>query len=138
MRELTSECVKQENGGTILAISSDTFAIVASDTRQSEGYSIQTRTARKCYQLTDDVVIAVQGFQADCAALVKRIRQRLEWYFHTHQEKPSLPAIARMVQTMLYGKRFFPYYSYVIRPFLSSSLLPRADAGECFSWRHRH
>lgn len=27
----------------------------------------------------------------------------------------DLPAIARLVQTMLYGKRFFPYYTYVIR-----------------------
>jgi 20S proteasome subunit beta 6 len=27
----------------------------------------------------------------------------------------DLPAIARLVQTMLYGKRFFPFYTYVIR-----------------------
>ncbi|SGZ13390.1 BQ5605_C028g10566 [Microbotryum silenes-dioicae] len=100
--------------GTILAISSKDFAIVASDTRQSEGYNIQTRTARRCYQLTDQVVIATVGFQADASNLVKRIKQRLEWYYHTHGEKPSLPSIARLVQTMLYGKRFFPYYAWVI------------------------
>ncbi|KAL8293705.1 hypothetical protein RQP46_000406 [Phenoliferia psychrophenolica] len=103
-----------ENGGTILAISSQTFAIVAGDTRQSEGYSIQTRYARKCHQLTDEVVMAVQGFQADGSALVKRVKQRLEWYYHTHSTVPSLASIARMIQTMLYGKRFFPYYAYVI------------------------
>ncbi|SCZ95180.1 BZ3500_MvSof-1268-A1-R1_Chr11-2g03335 [Microbotryum saponariae] len=101
--------------GTILAISSKDFAIVASDTRQAEGYNIQTRTARRCYQLTDQVVIATVGFQADASNLVKRIKQRLEWYYHTHGEKPSLPSIARLVQTMLYGKRFFPYYAWVIR-----------------------
>lgn len=27
----------------------------------------------------------------------------------------DLPAVARLVQTMLYGKRFFPFYVYVIR-----------------------
>jgi len=68
----------QDNGGTILAISSHGFAIVAGDTRQSEGYSIQTRYARKTFQLTDNVVVAVVGFQADGTALVKRIKQRLE------------------------------------------------------------
>jgi 20S proteasome subunit beta 6 len=26
----------------------------------------------------------------------------------------GLKAIARMIQTMLYGKRFFPYYAYII------------------------
>lgn len=40
---------------------------------------------------------------------------RSQWYGHTHNEVPSLKSIARLVQTMLYGKRFFPYYSYVIR-----------------------
>ncbi|ORY84746.1 nucleophile aminohydrolase [Leucosporidium creatinivorum] len=103
-----------DNGGTILAISSENFAIVAADTRQSEGYSIQTRYAKKCYQLTDEVVMAVVGFQADGTALAKRVKQRLEWYYHTHSEVPSLASIARMVQTMLYGKRFFPYYAHVI------------------------
>lgn len=61
-----------------MAISSENFAIVAADTRQSEGYSIQTRYAKKCYQLTEEVVMAVVGFQADGTALAKRVKQRLE------------------------------------------------------------
>ena len=76
--ELTPRPGAQDNGGTILAISSHAFAIVAGDTRQSEGYSIQTRYARKTFQLTENVVVAVVGFQADGTALVKRIKQRLE------------------------------------------------------------
>ena len=105
-----------------MAISSTSFAIVAADTRQSEGYSIQTRYARKCHILNENVVMAVQGFQADGTALAKRVKQRLEWYYHTHQASPSLASIARMIQTMLYGKRFFPYYAYVIRQSLTHSL----------------
>jgi len=102
------------NGGTILAISSKDFAVVASDTRQSEGFSIQSRYQPRCHQLTDAVVIAVQGFMADANTLVKRVKQKLEWYYHTHATYPDLKAIARLVQTLLYGKRFFPYYTYVI------------------------
>ncbi|KAH8928412.1 N-terminal nucleophile aminohydrolase [Atractiella rhizophila] len=102
------------NGGTILAISSKDFCVIASDTRQSEGYSIQTRYAPKCHKLTDKVVMAVNGFAADGNMLVRTVKQRLEWYQHTHNSLPSLASIARMVQTILYGKRFFPYYSYVI------------------------
>lgn len=40
-----------ENGGTILAIAGLDFAVVAGDTRQSEGYSIQTRYAPKVFRL---------------------------------------------------------------------------------------
>ncbi|GAA6013410.1 hypothetical protein JCM10207_008834 [Rhodosporidiobolus poonsookiae] len=103
-----------DNGGSILAISSSKFAVIAGDTRQSSGYNIETRTARRVFQLTPDSAIAVQGFMGDATNLVKRLKQRLEWYHHTHNEVPSLKSIARLVQTMLYGKRFFPYYTYVI------------------------
>lgn len=68
----------KENGGTILAISSSTFAVIAGDTRQSEGYSIQTRYAPKVFELTDKCCIAVNGFAADGKELVKRVKQRLE------------------------------------------------------------
>jgi len=40
-----------ENGGTVLAIAGEDFAVVAGDTRQTEGYSIQTRYAQKVFRL---------------------------------------------------------------------------------------
>jgi len=40
-----------ENGGTILAIAGQDFSVIAGDTRQSEGYSIQTRYAPKVFRL---------------------------------------------------------------------------------------
>ena len=39
------------NGGTILAIAGADFTVIAGDTRQSEGYSIQTRYAPKVFRL---------------------------------------------------------------------------------------
>lgn len=66
---------------------------------------------------------------ADSNALLNRLKMRIDvsrstvlhlclqtltisqWYTHTHGKCPDLTAIARLVQTMLYGKRFFPYYS---------------------------
>jgi hypothetical protein len=41
-----------ENGGTILAIAGADFSLIAGDTRQSEGYSIQTRYAPKVFRLS--------------------------------------------------------------------------------------
>lgn len=40
-----------ENGGTILSIAGADFSVIAGDTRQSEGYSIQTRYAPKVHRL---------------------------------------------------------------------------------------
>ena len=40
-----------ENGGTILAVAGADFTVIAGDTRQSEGYNIQTRYAPKVFKL---------------------------------------------------------------------------------------
>ena len=65
---------------------------------------------------------------------VKKVKQRLEvrpfspvtrrvpprltlfsqWYRHAHAKDMPLRAIARLIQTMLYAQRFFPYYAYNI------------------------
>ncbi|KAF8516452.1 nucleophile aminohydrolase [Hysterangium stoloniferum] len=103
-----------ENGGTILAIAGADFSVIAGDTRQSEGYSIQTRYAPKVFRLTGKAVLAVNGFAADGNMFVKKVKQRLEWYRHAHAKDMPLRAIARMIQTMLYAQRFFPYYVYNI------------------------
>ncbi|KAL0960454.1 hypothetical protein HGRIS_005497 [Hohenbuehelia grisea] len=103
-----------ENGGTILAIAGKDFSVIAGDTRQSEGYSIQTRYAPKVFRLTDRAVLAVNGFAADGNMFVKKVRQRLEWYRHAHAKDMPLRAIARLIQTMLYARRFFPFYVYNI------------------------
>jgi 20S proteasome subunit beta 6 len=103
-----------DNGGTILAIAGADFSVIAGDTRQTEGYSIQTRYAPKVFKLTDRAVLAVNGFAADGNMFVKKVKQRLEWYRHAHGKEMPLRAIARLIQTMLYARRFFPFYVYNI------------------------
>ena len=38
----------------------------------------------------------------------------MQWYRHAHAKDMPLRAIARLIQTMLYAQRFFPYYVYNI------------------------
>ncbi|KAK2184694.1 hypothetical protein NP493_256g01039 [Ridgeia piscesae] len=102
------------NGGTGLAVSGADFAIVASDSRLSEGFSIHSRDAPKTYQLTDTTVLSCAGFHGDILALTKYLEARLQMYEHEHNKKMSTSAIAAMLSTILYYKRFFPYYVYNI------------------------
>ncbi|GHJ88560.1 hypothetical protein NliqN6_4962 [Naganishia liquefaciens] len=104
----------EENGGSILAIAGQDFSVIAGDTRQSQGYSIQTRYAQKVFPLTSCAVLAVNGFAADGKNFVKRVKQRLEWYTSAHHKEMPLKSIARLIQTMLYARRMFPYYVYNI------------------------
>uniref|UniRef100_A0A8D0EYD3 Proteasome subunit beta n=1 Tax=Strix occidentalis caurina TaxID=311401 RepID=A0A8D0EYD3_STROC len=102
------------NGGTVLAIAGEDFSIVASDTRLSEGYAIHCRDSPKCYKLTEQTVIGCSGFHGDCLTLTKIIEARLKMYKHSNNKTMTTGAIAAMLSTILYSRRFFPYYVYNI------------------------
>jgi len=103
-----------ENGGTALAIAGEDFCLMASDTRQSSGYNINARYAPKAWKVLSNAVLSCSGFHADGLTLVKLVQQRIMWYHHSHEKEMSVAALAQMLQTILYSKRFFPYYAACI------------------------
>ncbi|KAK7202914.1 beta 6 subunit of the 20S proteasome [Myxozyma melibiosi] len=123
------------NGGTILAIAGADYALLAGDTRHITGYSINTRFRPSIHTLENlggperAIVVAANGFSADGDALVRRLAQRAEWYTYNHNKPLSVSACARLVQTMLYGKRTFPYYVHTIVAGLDES-----GRGEVYSF----
>lgn len=99
-----------DNGGTTIAIAGDDFVMVASDTRLSRGFNIFTREQPKVFNLTSKTMLASTGCWADVLTLNKVFQARLTMYSHEHHDVMSTTAIAQLLSTMLYWRRFFPYY----------------------------
>lgn len=99
------------NGGTLIAVAGADYVIVASDTRLSEGYSILSRDEPHTFALQPHCMIGCVGFHGDCLTFVKKLEIRLRMYEYENSLKTmSTPAIAQLASTLLYYKRFFPYY----------------------------
>lgn len=98
------------NGGSVMAIAGPDFAIIASDTRLSEGYSILTRNSPHLFQLQPKCTFACVGFHGDTLTFVKNLQTRIKMYEYEHNKKPSTKALAQLISTMLYNRRFFPFY----------------------------
>ncbi|QLL31514.1 hypothetical protein HG536_0B03770 [Torulaspora globosa] len=104
-----------DNGGTILGIAGEDFAVLAGDTRHTTDYSINSRYEPKVFDCGDNIVMSANGFAADGEALMKRFKNSVKWYHFDHNDKKlSLSSAARSIQHLLYGKRFFPYYVHTI------------------------
>ncbi|RKF83624.1 Proteasome subunit beta type-6 [Golovinomyces cichoracearum] len=107
-----------DNGGSTLAISGSDFAIVAGDTRSTSGYSINSRYTPKVFKIggttssQDDatLVLSLVGFAADGDALKERLDNIVKMYRYQHGKPMSVKACAQRLSTILYSKRFFPYY----------------------------
>ncbi|KAH3705659.1 proteasome subunit beta type-1-like [Dreissena polymorpha] len=102
------------NGGSVLAVAGEDFSVIASDSRLSEGFSIHTRDQPKTYQLTKNTVVGACGFHGDVLTLIKVLQARIKMYYHEHTKDMSTTAVAAMLSTILYYRRFFPYYVYNI------------------------
>lgn len=103
-----------DNGGITLGISGSDFALLAGDTRSTNGYSINTRFDPKVFPLgnpDDDtrLVLSTVGFAADGKALMERLNTTCNMYAYRHGKPIPLEACAHRLSTMLYEKRFFPY-----------------------------
>lgn len=99
-----------DNGGTVVAIAGKDYAIIASETRLSSGYSIYTREQPKLFPLTSKAILGSTGCWCDALTFAKVIEARAKNYYYEHNRPISTPACSQLISTMLYYKRFFPYY----------------------------
>ncbi|OCT46051.1 Proteasome subunit beta type-6 [Cladophialophora carrionii] len=111
-----------DNGGSTLGITGADFAILAGDTRSTSGYNINSRFVPKLFRIGEDssdeqssrIVLAVVGFAADGNALKERLDAIVKMYKYQHGKPMSVKACAQRLSTILYQKRFFPYYVHAI------------------------
>lgn len=77
----------------------------------SAGYNIFTREHSKLRTLTTKAVLASCGNWADSDTLTSFLETRVKQYEDTHENREiSLNALAQLMSTMMYSRRFFPYY----------------------------
>ncbi|KAI0176439.1 N-terminal nucleophile aminohydrolase [Hypoxylon sp. FL1284] len=111
-----------DNGGSTLAISGADFTIMAGDTRLTSGYSINTRFSPKVFKIGGstssqndaNILLSAVGFAADGEALKERLDAICKMYRYRHGKPMSVNACAKRLSTIMYQKRFFPYYVYAI------------------------
>ena len=111
-----------DNGGSTLGITGKDFAILAGDTRSTSGYSINSRYTPKVFRIGGDdetgegahIVLSVVGFAADGIALKERLNAMVKMYKYQHGKNMSVKACAQRLATLLYSKRFFPFYVQTI------------------------
>eukprot|EP00455_Lapot_gusevi_P040191 TRINITY_DN4537_c0_g1_i1.p1 TRINITY_DN4537_c0_g1~~TRINITY_DN4537_c0_g1_i1.p1 ORF type:complete len:230 (+),score=34.41 TRINITY_DN4537_c0_g1_i1:55-744(+) len=101
-----------DNGGTSMAIAGKDFVVIGADTRLSSGYSILSRDVPKAVKLTEKCMMVSSGMQADRFTLHKMLKARMQTYEFMHGQPMSTTAVAQLISTILYYRRFFPYYTF--------------------------
>nr|UXY87098.1 26S proteasome SU B6 [Cryptomonas sp.] len=103
----------QNNGGTIISIAGENFCIIASDTRYSAGFSILTRFQTRITKISNTILLATSGMFADIRIIQKHLKENITEY-QGGKEDLSINSSAFYLSSVLYSRRFFPYYTFNI------------------------
>lgn len=101
-----------DNGGTCVGIAGHNYAIIACDTRHSDGYIINTRNAKRIYDITSHSVIGTTSFHPDGLKLSKELKSLALQYNIKNKKVLSTQSLAQATSNKLYSRRFFPFYSF--------------------------
>jgi len=98
------------NGSGCIAMTGNNCVAIASDMR----YGIQQQTIaedfRRIYSINPHTYVALPGLATDVQTLISKFNYRNKLY-ELREERPMKPSIfSNMVSSMLYEKRFGPYF----------------------------
>ncbi|EHY64663.1 20S proteasome subunit beta 6 [Nematocida ausubeli] len=101
-----------DNSGTSLSIVGADFCVVASDTRHSAMYNINTRQATKSFCLDGRFILSTTGFYADSRYIFSKLAYEIDKYQFKYNKKMAIEQAAALLHVLLYTHRFFPKFTY--------------------------
>ena len=121
--------VYENNGGTIMAVAGDHFAVLAADTRLSKGYTILSRNATRLWEVAPNVWLGIAGCTADVTQLVHVLKSQAAAYVWNQGRNMTVEAMAQLLSVTLYQRKNMPYYAFCILAGLDAS-----GAGAVYSY----
>ncbi len=101
-------------GATAVGIKGRNYVVLAAERRVSYGGFVVSRSAKKVYKITDYLGIALAGLFADMQAIAKVIAAELSYHEITVGRRLSVKAAAKLLATILYSYKYFPFLSEVL------------------------
>ncbi|KAJ1675722.1 proteasome core particle subunit beta 3 [Spiromyces aspiralis] len=102
--------ITEYNGAAVLAMVGKDCVVIGCDKRLGERALTVSTDFEKVFKVRDKLFVGLPGLATDVKTLHDRIRYRVNIY-EMEEERPMQPKVlANMISSMLYQKRFGPYF----------------------------
>jgi proteasome beta subunit len=101
-------------GATTVGVVCKDGVVLASERRVSYGYFVMSKTGKKVFKLTDKIGAACAGIVADMQILTREVSAYLNLYSYEREQSVTVRTAAKLMGSMLFEKRFFPYLAQTI------------------------
>ena len=128
--------ILEYNGAAIIAMSGKNCVAIASDNRLGIQYQTVSMNFQKIFRMNDSLMVGLAGLATDVQTLDQLLRFRMNLYELREEREMTPKVFTNLMSTMLYEKRFGPYFAEPViagldehgRPFLSTMDLIGAQA----------
>ena len=101
-------------GATAVGVRGKDFVILGAERRVSYGGYVASKAGKKVYKVTDYLGMALAGLFADIQAITKMLKANIDYYNLVVGKRISIRAAAKLLATMLYSYKYFPFFSEVL------------------------
>mmetsp|Transcript_15197 Transcript_15197/g.24841 ORF Transcript_15197/g.24841 Transcript_15197/m.24841 type:complete len:205 (-) Transcript_15197:146-760(-) len=128
--------ILEYNGAAIIAMSGKNCVAIASDNRLGIQYQTVSMDFQKIFKMNDSLMVGLAGLASDVQTLDQLLRFRMNLYELREEREMTPKVFTNLLSTMLYEKRFGPYFCEPViagldengKPFLSTMDLIGAQA----------
>ncbi len=101
-------------GATAVGVRGKDFVILGAERRVSYGGYVASKAGKKVYKITDYLGMALAGLFADIQAITKMLKANIDYYNLVVGKRISIRAAAKLLATILYSYKYFPFFSEVL------------------------
>ena len=105
--------VEAKKGTTTVGLIAKDAVIVGADMKSTIGYMVDSKVARKVYQLDDHIAMTIAGSVGDALALVRILKAQFK-LFKLERGPITVKAAANLLSNILQGTRYYPYMAMMI------------------------
>jgi proteasome beta subunit len=102
-----------KTGTTTVGIIAKDAVVLAAEMKSTMGYMIDSKLARKIYQLDDHIGMTIAGMVGDALALVRIMKAQLKLY-KLERGPITVRGAATLLSNILQGNKYFPYMNQLI------------------------
>eukprot|EP00741_Cyanophora_paradoxa_P004733 tig00000826_g4591.t1 len=102
--------IMEYNGGAVVAMKGKNCVAIASDRRFGVQQTTMSATMSKAFKIHDKLYVGFAGLISDMQTLYERFKFRVNMYKLREERDIKPKTFAALVSSMLYEKRFGPYF----------------------------
>ncbi len=95
--------------GTSVGLKYEDGIALASDTRSTTRYLVQSKKVRKIFKIQDNIGVAISGLAGDAQNLVDLIKSESNLYKIGKRKQIQPKSLARLTSNIFHARRMFPY-----------------------------